>query len=113
MPRFSSAASLFAVAASLALLTGCPSRPKYPECNTDDDCKEQKQVCVNGFVVLARELAGAIVELSVAYLAVLRLALRFERCALGLPSALPLARAATLTRPSAKRRTTLWASWCC
>ena len=42
----SSAAALFVLAVSAALLTGCPSKPKYPECNTDPDCAEQKQVCV-------------------------------------------------------------------
>ena len=42
----SSFAALFALAVSAALLAGCPSKPKYPECNTDPDCAEQKQVCV-------------------------------------------------------------------
>ena len=40
-------AAFVALCASAALLTGCPSKPKYPECNTDPDCAEQKQVCVD------------------------------------------------------------------
>ena len=43
----STVASVFAFAALAALLTACPSKPKYPECNTDPDCAEQKQVCVD------------------------------------------------------------------
>jgi peptidoglycan-associated lipoprotein len=45
--RFASFAAVLALATSATLLSGCPSRPKYPECNNDDDCKEQKQVCVD------------------------------------------------------------------
>lgn len=31
---------------SLVALTGCP--PTYPKCNSDENCKEQGEVCVNG-----------------------------------------------------------------
>jgi peptidoglycan-associated lipoprotein len=37
------------------LLAGCPGKPKYPECKTDPDCAEQKQVCVNGFCKECRD----------------------------------------------------------
>ncbi len=38
-------AVIVAIGAS-ALLTACP--PPYPKCDSDDNCKEQKEVCVNG-----------------------------------------------------------------
>jgi peptidoglycan-associated lipoprotein len=47
LPSKSLAAALF-LATSAAFLAGCPSKPKYPECKTDPDCAEQKQVCVEG-----------------------------------------------------------------
>lgn len=47
MQRLASLLAVIALASSAALLAGCPSKPKYPECNTDDDCKEQNQVCVD------------------------------------------------------------------
>lgn len=31
---------------AVALLTGCP--PPYPKCNTDENCKEHNEVCVQG-----------------------------------------------------------------
>lgn len=37
---------LSGVAAAAVLLAGCP--PTYPNCKTDDHCKEQGQVCVQG-----------------------------------------------------------------
>ena len=43
----SNLASLFAFAAVATLLAACPSKPKYPECSSDPDCAEQKQVCVD------------------------------------------------------------------
>jgi peptidoglycan-associated lipoprotein len=49
-----SLAAIAALAGCLAL-AGCPTKPKYPECKTDDDCKEQKQVCVEGFCKECRD----------------------------------------------------------
>jgi len=50
--RFSFAAAISAFA---LLVQGCPSKPKYPECKTDEDCAEQKQVCVEGFCKECRD----------------------------------------------------------
>ncbi len=48
-------AALAAIAAAAVALSGCPSKPTYPECKSDDDCKEQKQVCVTGFCKECRD----------------------------------------------------------
>jgi len=52
VPR--SIAALAALVAAALVLSGCP-RPKYPECKTDDDCKEHNQVCVEGFCKECRD----------------------------------------------------------
>src|SRR4051794_21604371 len=38
--------NVMACAAAAALLTGCP--PAYPKCDTDAQCKEHGEVCVQG-----------------------------------------------------------------
>jgi peptidoglycan-associated lipoprotein len=47
-----------ALLAIAALLAGCPSKPKYPECKIDQDCAEHGQVCLNGFCKECREDAN-------------------------------------------------------
>jgi peptidoglycan-associated lipoprotein len=37
---------LLASGASLGMLAGCP--PTYPKCNSDDNCKDHNEVCVEG-----------------------------------------------------------------
>src|SRR5712691_3191452 len=37
------------------LLLGCPTKPNYPECRNDEDCKEQVQVCISGFCKECRD----------------------------------------------------------
>jgi peptidoglycan-associated lipoprotein len=43
----------FALAGALALMLGCG--PKYPNCDTDEHCKEQNEFCVNGMCKQCRD----------------------------------------------------------
>jgi peptidoglycan-associated lipoprotein len=43
---FSAGFSSIALGAALALFSGCP--PTYPKCESDDNCKEKGEVCVQG-----------------------------------------------------------------
>ena len=46
MRRTVSLAPLAVVAVSALFFTGCP--PTYPKCNSDENCKEHNEVCVQG-----------------------------------------------------------------